>query len=183
MAQQDPETTTKTSKTTTTEQPVIEQPTPAQQPKRTLPKLSAAWWVLIALFGFFALLGLFAIGSAAMHLASDRSTRTITSYGTRGMMVQSDGASLRGGGMMGGRGGFDDSNTDTSTTRVSGVVTSVDGTTITVAGNGTTTKVVVNDSTTYIGDDKPAAVNDTIMVVGTKSGDTFTATRVILQRQ
>ena len=66
---------------------------------------------------------------------------------------------------------------------MSGVVTAVDGSIITVAGNGTTTKVTTTDSTTYTGDDKPAAVNDTIMVVGTTSGDTFTATRISLQRQ
>lgn len=181
MSEQDQETQSDTqiNKTDGTEsQPAIE-----AEAKRTLPKLSTGWWAVIAALTFFAVLGLCAAGSAAVHMATDRSTRIMvrTDEG-RGFMTQGNGSGLRTGGMMGGRGDFEDSTT-ASTTRVNGVVTAVDGSTITVAGNGTTTKVVVDGSTTYIGDDKPAAVNDTIMAMGTKSGDTFTATRVVLQRQ
>jgi len=182
MSQQDPETKETTTTTTTKEQPNV-----AEKPKRTLPKLSTGWWVLIAVFAFFALLGVFAIGSAAVHMASNRATRAVGIYGEQGVIVQNDGNGFRTGGMMGGRRYLDDTSTTTTTTttttRLSGVVTAVDGSMITVAGNGTTNKVIVNDSTTYTGSTKPAAVNDTIIAVGTTSGDTFTATRVVLQRQ
>lgn len=167
----------KTTETTS----VTEQPVMGAKTKRTVPALSTGWWVVLAVVAFFALLGAFAIGNAVMHMAVNRTTRVVTDVsGSRGMMFQ-DERGLRTGGMMGVRSDFDENTV--STTRVSGVVTAVDGSTITVAGNGTTRKVIVNDSTVYVGDDKPAAVNDTIMVVGTTSGDTLTANRVMLQRQ
>lgn len=72
----------------------------------------------------------------------------------------------------------------TSSTRVMGVVTDVDGDTITVAGNGTTTKVTVNDNTTHTGEDKPAKVNDTIMATGARDADNnLVASSVRLSRQ
>lgn len=82
------------------------------------------------------------------------------------------------GGMMGGATNAADS------TRVMGVVTAVDGDTVTVSGGGTTTKVVVNDSTTYTGSDKPAKVNDTIMAAGARQSDgSLLASTVRLSRQ
>ena len=71
-----------------------------------------------------------------------------------------------------------------SSTVVRGVVTAVDGNTITVAGNGVTTNVIVSDSTTYIGSAKSATTNDTIIVFGTKNPDgSFMANSVRLLRQ
>ncbi len=72
----------------------------------------------------------------------------------------------------------------TSNTRVSGVVTAVDGNNITVAGNGTTAKVTVSSNTTYSGSSEPAKVNDTITAVGAKDGSgTLIASSVYLSRQ
>lgn len=77
----------------------------------------------------------------------------------------------------------DDANTPTST-RVSGVVTAVDGDTITVAGNGTTTRVTVNEHTSYVGDDKPAKTNDTVMASGARQSDgSLLASVIRLSRQ
>lgn len=85
---------------------------------------------------------------------------------------------LRGGMMYGGDG------STASNTRVSGVVTAVDGSTITVAGNGTTTKVTVSSNTTYSGSAEPAKVNDSITAVGAKDGSgTLIASSVYLSRQ
>lgn len=99
------------------------------------------------------------------------------SGGPRGGMMD-DGYGPRGG-MMDGT----SPNTATST-RVMGVVTAVDGDTITVAGNGATTKVTVNDNTTYTGDDKPAKVNDTIMAFGARdASNNLVASTVRLSRQ
>ncbi|MGB4800656.1 MAG: DUF5666 domain-containing protein [Candidatus Saccharimonadales bacterium] len=97
--------------------------------------------------------------------------------GPRGGMM-GDGELGPRGGMMGGATNAADS------TRVMGVVTAVDGDTVTVSGGGTTTKVVVNDSTTYTGSDKPAKVNDTIMAAGARQSDgSLLASTVRLSRQ
>ncbi len=144
------------------------------------PKLAGIWWLVFAVLVFFAILGIIATGLAMQRTFSNHDD----SFMGRGMMRQDFDSGVRfgrvGGGMMG-RGDFDDLSSDT--VRVKGVVTAVDDTTITVAGNGTTTKIIINDNTTFSGDDKPAVINDSILAVGTKDGDTFTATRVVLQRQ
>lgn len=103
-----------------------------------------------------------------------------TRSGAMGGGMMNDGDGFRGG-MMGDGGGT--ANTTTST-RVMGVVTAVDGDTITVAGNGATTKVTVNNNTTYSGDDKPARLNDTIMALGARdSSGNLLASAVRLARQ
>ena len=143
-------------------------------------------WVVGAIVLFLAIVGMAAACFSVLNHGSNRLIMTSRS----GMMQRgfnngqgqfSTGTGMRsgfGGRMMGGTGTID------SSTRVAGVITAVDGTTLTVAGDGTTTKVVVNDSTTYAGSSKPAAVNDTIVALGTKASDgTFTATSVRLSRQ
>lgn len=81
-------------------------------------------------------------------------------------------------------GGHYDGDADASDTRVAGVVTAVSGNTITVAGNGMTTKVEVSDNTTYYGDSEPAKVNDSIVAFGAKnSSDVLVASSVRLSRQ
>lgn len=160
------------------------QPADTAQTKRKLPKLAPGWWVLIVAVLVFTVMGICAAGSVAVRMISREDSVTTTQTGDRQLMPQRGSNSMQGGGMMRGPGGnFRDTSDSTDGTRVSGVVVAVDGSTITVAGNGTTTKVVVNDSTTFMGDDKPATVNDTIMVIGTKSDGTITATHVSLQRE
>lgn len=103
-----------------------------------------------------------------------------------GPMMQSNFEDSRSGrgGMRGGGGMMGDRDTISSdSTRVSGVVTAINGSTLTVAGNGTTKQVTTNDSTTYYGAAQPVKVNDSIMITGTTSGDTFTAGRIVIQRQ
>lgn len=95
-------------------------------------------------------------------------------------MGQAGGDGFRGGMM---RGSLDENST-TSNTRFSGVVTAVSGDTITVAGNGATTKVLVSSNTTYTGGTEPAKVNDTITALGAKdSNDSLVASAVYLARQ
>ncbi len=121
--------------------------------------------------------------------AADRFDRDDRFGGQMMTQRQSGGYSARGGMMDDGfgrgmRGGASSDTNSASSTRVMGVVTVVDGDVITVAGNGTTTKVTVNDNTTYTGDDKPAKVNDTIMAVGARdSSDNLVAATVRLSRQ
>jgi hypothetical protein len=63
--------------------------------------------------------------------------------------------------------------------RLTGVVTSVGDNTFTIAGSGSTNTVTTNGSTQYTNGTK-ASVNDTVVVVGTTSNGTFTATRVVI---
>lgn len=81
------------------------------------------------------------------------------------------------GGMMGNRYQMNDDD------HVSGVVTALNGSVLTVAGNGATKKVMINDSTEYYGAAQPIKVNDSVRIMGTTSGETFTATRIMISRQ
>lgn len=73
--------------------------------------------------------------------------------------------------------GLTTTSTTTTYTQTQGVVTAVNSDNIVVAGGGKTQTIKTNGSTTYAGDTKPA-VNDTVVVVGTKDGDTITATQI-----
>ena len=101
----------------------------------------------------------------AKYSDGDHGPHVMRSHG--GMKMDRSGDGMRGKKM---RGGYD------SNTMVHGTVTEVSDTEITVVGNGISKKVAVNASTTY-GDKKPSA-NDSVMIRGTTSGDTFTATSV-----
>ena len=154
----------------------------------TRPSNSTLTMIVLALVFFGLLCTAFTLGKRSSD-RFDRADRfgsgtmmqgySARSGATGGGMMESGGPR---GGMMGDRTGSNE-NTTTST-RVMGVVTAVDGDTITVAGNGATTKVTVNDNTTYSGDDKPAKVNDTIMAFGARdSSDNLVASTVRLTRQ
>jgi hypothetical protein len=63
----------------------------------------------------------------------------------------------------------------------SGVVTAVNGNTLTVSGGGQQVTVKKTDSTTVSGDKTDAAVNDTVLIFGDKASDgTITATRILI---
>lgn len=67
--------------------------------------------------------------------------------------------------------------TDGSTvTRLIGVVTQVNGDSFTIAGNGTTKTIKTDSNTVYNTTDKKVNVNDSVIVTGTDSNGTFTAT-------
>ncbi|HUC96221.1 MAG TPA: hypothetical protein VMR16_00965 [Candidatus Saccharimonadales bacterium] len=68
--------------------------------------------------------------------------------------------------------------TSTSTSFVSGVVTAVNGSSFDVGGGGTKTTINTNGSTTWNTTDKKVSVNDSVVVYGTLSGSTLTATSV-----
>ena len=71
-----------------------------------------------------------------------------------------------------------DPSIDTNTVQMTGVVSAVSGDTITLIGNGTSTAVKTNDSTTYNTVAKKVSVNDSVIVSGVSSGGTFTANTV-----
>lgn len=64
---------------------------------------------------------------------------------------------------------------------VVGVITAVNGSTLTINSSGTSKTVNVSNSTTYVGDGgNTPKVGDSIAVFGTANGDTVTATRISL---
>ncbi len=63
--------------------------------------------------------------------------------------------------------------------QIEGVVSNVNGSTLTVAGNGATNSVVTNGSTQYTGSSQPK-VNDTVVATGSLSNGTFTATQITI---
>lgn len=68
-------------------------------------------------------------------------------------------------------------NVNSGQTRVSGVVTAVNGSSFTLAGSGATVKVTTNGSTRYQ-DGNQVKQNDTVMVFGNETNGTITATRI-----
>lgn len=79
--------------------------------------------------------------------------------------------------MMGG--GFGSNGTVNGQSRDEGVVTSVSGNNFTLAGNGATTNVATNSSTQYQGGNS-VKQNDTVVVFGTESNGTLTATQIVI---
>lgn len=75
--------------------------------------------------------------------------------------------------------GFGGTQTADGESRTTGVVTSVNGDNFTVAGNGATTNVTTNSSTQYQGGNQ-VKQNDTVIVRGTTSNGTLTATEVVI---
>lgn len=73
--------------------------------------------------------------------------------------------------------GLTTTTTTTTYTQTEGVITAVNTDSVVVAGGGKTQTIKTNGSTQYVNNVKPA-VNDTVVVTGTKSGDTLTATQV-----
>jgi cytoskeletal protein RodZ len=69
-------------------------------------------------------------------------------------------------------------STTTSNSAVSGVVTAVNGSSFDVGGGGSKTTINTNGSTTWNTTDKKVSVNDSVIVYGTVSGSTLTATSV-----
>lgn len=63
-----------------------------------------------------------------------------------------------------------------------GVVTAIDGDTITVAGNGKKVTVKKTDSTIVSGDKNDITVNDSVIISGTTADDgTITASRIVIR--
>jgi hypothetical protein len=73
--------------------------------------------------------------------------------------------------------GLTSTSTTTTYTQTQGVVTAVNGDSIIVAGGGKTQTIKTTSSTAYVNNMKPA-VNDTVVIIGTKDGNTITATQV-----
>ncbi len=160
-----------------TEQSVA--PMPEVAPAAPLAHRSRKPWIIAGIVGFVVLLLLFAALVAALHGAERFERRTPGMMGTSSYYGGRNGGMMRGPGLS--EGG---SSTVGGATRLRGVVTAIDGSTLTVAGEGVTTKVTTSDGTLYSGSAKPAKVNDTISVLGNKTADgSIAASQIVLSRQ
>jgi hypothetical protein len=111
---------------------------------------------------------------AGIFLGHAANLRKTVHFSERGFTsIQSSGSTTY---IRQGFGQFSGSNT-TNQSRIQGVVTNVNGSTFTVAGDGTTNIVQTNSSTQYTGG-TTVAINDTIVVLGTINNSTFTASNV-----
>jgi hypothetical protein len=68
----------------------------------------------------------------------------------------------------------------TSSTRIVGVVSAVNGDTITIIGNGASKTVKTTDQTVYNTAAKKVNVNDSVVIDGITSGDVFTADSIAI---
>lgn len=131
-------------------------------------------WAILGGLSLLLLLGLLAL-SALVHLIRHADDRGLFN-GVSGQYSQQMHEGFRG--------GRDYRQAPLSdSTFVHGVVTAVNGDSFTVAGNGTSKVVKTNSSTVYNNSGNKVAVNDTVSVMGTTNGETFTATRVYIRNR
>lgn len=143
----------------------VEQPNTSRRPTRT-------WWIIGGVTAGLAVIGLIcalAWGKAHHVSVGDGGFERRFGYDRR------DPDRLE-------RGMTRDSYASDSS-HVSGVVTAINGTSLTIAGNGTTRQITTTGTTTYYGAAQPVKVNDSVTISGTTSGDTFTANRIMIRRQ
>jgi hypothetical protein len=131
---------------------------------------SPLWWVLGTLIAVVFIILLAGAFKQAFYLGgNDGRYDNHMGFNT----VRGDRGGMRGGMM----------HDDNDDSHVTGVVTAIDNATLTVAGEGTTKKVTINDSTEYYGAAQPVKVNDTVRIMGTTSDDSFTASKVMISRE
>lgn len=148
---------------------VKEQITPASKPRAKSRNITINRTVLIAC-GATAIVALLIGTTIGLVLGKngqldDDRSRMIRPLQSNGMM---DGLQQNAFRHQGGDGQSQQSN------RLTGVVTAVNGSTLTVAGNGSAHSVTTNSSTQWLGNIS-AAVNDTVMIEYSGSGSDLTA--------
>ena len=129
-------------------------------------------WIY-AVVAVIALMIAFAIGVSAANHRDNRvfqNAKFTQGPGEAGLMPMGERHFTTGGGFGTGTG---------IQNRLTGVVTSVNGDTFTVAGGGSTNQVTTNSSTQYQ-NGSSVKVNDTVTVFGTISNNTLTATQIIV---
>jgi len=127
-------------------------------------------WLGIVIVAIVVAGGLFIMGAVADHAMNFNRER--------GQAIMAGGGFLRGGNDFGRRPAMGQT-LNTNQVQISGVVTAVNGQSFTVAGNGSTNTVQTNSDTQYVNGSK-VSVNDSVMVVGTTNGGTFTAAQVAI---
>lgn len=149
----------------------LREPVAARAVKKQTPWL----WIVIAAGGTVLIVAVMAIGWMRIE-----SLQRSAMHAERYDMQQ--GATRFGGGRQGFYGNSSGSPRRQSRPTLSGVVTALNGDSITVSGGGKQVTVKKTDSTTINGDATSVAVNDTVSVYGTTASDgTVTATRIVIR--
>jgi hypothetical protein len=145
------------------------------EPKKPVSK--AVLWIVIGTLVFYLILigaGVWAFKGMADHNRENkgegvRTTKVMHRSGFEGertFVVQQSTSD-----------GLTTTTTNKTYTQTRGVVTKVNSDSIVVAGGGKSQTIKTDASTGYSDGTKPA-VNDTVIVVGTKDGDAITATEI-----
>lgn len=143
-------------------------------------KSSPPWpFITIGIFTTIVLLALMVAGWAALNAALQKSSsRTGIGYESadrRGIDERRMPDRMFGDGSVHG---------NMSMIAASGVITAINGDTLTVSGRGEQVTVKKTDETTIGGDKTSLAVNDTVIVIGdTEDDDSVTATRIIVRNE
>lgn len=136
-------------------------------------------WPLIVIGVVATVLVIAVVAVGWLQLESLRgTTRTASRYS-----MQQDGTNFGGGqGEYYGNGGGSMRSGRASRPTLSGVVTALTDTTVTVSGSGKQVTVDKTSNTTISGDSSTLAVNDTVLVYGTTNSDgTVSATRIVVR--
>ncbi len=128
----------------------------------------------------FVLLVVFSLGiwAANNHRDMEFGTSKVIpadGAGQLGVKVNGDGQHF----VTGGRFGDGSSGLMSGQNHTMGVVTAVNGSGFTIAGNGSTTQVTTDSSTQYHNGDQ-VKQNDTVLVSGTTSNGTLSATNIVI---
>ena len=153
--------------------------TTSEETSRVQPakQIHPLWWILATAVALCAIIALAAAAKQLFYRGLPiGSTQTNTNM-ARTPHRFNDRHHMRGGRMN------DNQEYSDNSTRISGVVTAIDGTKLTIAGYCTSKIAETNDKTQYYGAAQPVKVNDTVMITGTTSGDSFTASRITIRRQ
>lgn len=136
------------------------------------------------LYGLLAVLAVAVVFAAGMTAARYHDDRVAIKRSIAAGFIEGDGFGAKEhgfmmfGGHMGGQ-ALGESITINGQTRASGVVTGVNGSNFTIAGSGAVANVTTNSSTSYQNGNQ-VKQNDTVVVLGTSSNNTLTATRVVI---
>lgn len=151
-----------------TVEPQVVKPASAEKPASNKRILFIVAAVLLFVAASVACVDIFVRYNAAKQTFEPQSTTIFTERLTHGMLRGERNYSVT----------SNNTTTDSTTTVASGVVTSVGNGSFVIGGNGVTITVKTNGDTTYNTTSKKVSVADSVMITGTESNDTITATSV-----
>ena len=140
-------------------------PKEVENPKETRAYSHPGYKIAAAVVALILVFGVFVVGAIAGRASGDR------------FMGWHNSITIKPGPAMMQRRGVSQGGLFSTTNHISGVVTAVNGDSLTVAGNGATNTVTTNSSTQYQGGGS-VKINDTVIAFGSTSSNTFTATEV-----
>jgi len=141
-----------------------------EQPKDDKDKSKYPSWGVGMAIAIIAIIVVALAGGALIDHAMNQNRFQIRTVGNGGFITRTNFST-----------GFASSGyvSSSNSANISGVVTAVNGTSFTVAGNGATNTVQTNSNTQYVNASK-VAVNDSVVISGSINNGTFTASQVVV---